>query len=173
MLVLKEDAQQRGPLDWNIRGDADASRQAQGAGLDHPEKKVPAGNWATRTRSSRGLKTGTGTTRDKESVARERRVKGGAESKKSGRPVKQNMNKSKERKGEEKKNTNREERREGDEGAAQKETTGEAGVREKEGTVSRTGASGARKKPHGNGAPWTGVPGGTQWQADKRKELGL
>ena len=86
-------------------------------------------------------------------MALERRVKGSAESRKSVRPVKEKMNKSKERRGEETKNKNREERREGDEGAAQKETTGDAGRRKKEGTVPRTGASGARKKPHSNGAP--------------------
>ena len=83
------------------------------------------------------------------------------------------MNKSKERQQEETKNTNREERGEGDEGAAQKETTGEAGSRKEEGTVSRTGASGARKKPRGNQTPWTGTPGGTQWQADNGTEPGL
>ena len=38
---------------------------------------------------------------------------------------------------------NRDPRREGDEGAAQKETTGKAGRRRKEGTVPRTGTSGA------------------------------
>ena len=67
------------------------------------------------------------------------------------------MNKSKEQKGEERKNKNREERREGDEGAAQKETTYEAGRRKKVGTLPRTEASGARKKPHRNKAPWTGT----------------
>ena len=71
-------------------------------GLDHPG----------------GLKIGTGTTRDEESVARKMRVRGGAENKKSRRPVKENMNKSQEWKGEETKNTKREERREGDEGAS-------------------------------------------------------
>ena len=83
------------------------------------------------------------------------------------------MNKSNERMGEETKIMNRDERREGDEGAAQKETTGKARRRRKVGTVPRTGTSGARKKPHNNGAPWTGTSGGTQWQVDKRTEPGL
>ena len=74
---------------------------------------------------------------------------------------------------EETKNENRDERREGDEGAAEKETTGEAGRRKKVGTVPRTGASGVRKKPHSSKAPWAGTSGGTQWQADKRTEPGL
>ena len=80
------------------------------------------------------------------------------------------MNKNKERMGEETKNKNSYERREGDEGAAQKETTGKAGRRKKIGAVPQTGTSGARKKPHSNGAPLTGTPGGMQWQVDKRTE---
>ena len=106
-------------------------------------------------------------------MVRERGVKSGTESKKSRRAIKENMNKSKERKGEETKNTNREERGGGDEGAAQEETTGEAGSRKKGRTVSRTGASEARRKPRGKGAPWTGTTGGTQWQAEKRTEPAL
>ena len=37
----------------------------------------------------------------------------------------------------------------------------------------RTGTSRARKKPHSNGAPWTGASGGTKWQAGKQTEPGL
>ena len=76
------------------------------------------------------------------------------------------MNKNKERIGEETKNMNRYERREGDEGAAQKKTTGKARDRKKVGTVPRTGASGARKKPHSNGPRGLEHQGGVQWQAD-------
>ena len=75
--------------------------------------------------------------------------------------------------GEETKNESRDERREGDEGAAQKETAGGAGRRKKVGTLPRTGVSGVRKKPHSNGAFWTGTSGGSKWQADKRTEPGL
>ena len=92
---------------------------------------------------------------------------------KSGRPVRENMNKSKERTGEETKNMNRDERREGDEGAPQKEATAKANRRTKLGTVPRTGTSGAREKQRSNGPPRTGTSGGTQWQADKHKESGL
>ena len=64
-------------------------------------------------------------------------------------------------------------RREGNEGVAQKETTGKARRKEKVGTVPRTGTTEARKKQHSSGAPWAGTSGGTQWQADKRTEPGL
>ena len=192
----EEATQRRGPKDWPATGPSgleqpghERRRAANGAhwtgtsggarrqgdkhkepGLDHPGKKIPAGNRVTRTGSSGGLNTGTGTTGDEEGVARERRVKGGAENKKSGRPVKENMNKSKGWKGEETKNTNREERREGDEGAARKETSGEAGRRKKEGTVSRLEHPGPGRSHTATGPPGLQHPGG---QADKRTEPGL
>ena len=97
---------------------------------------------------------------------------GGCGGKKSRRPVKEDMNKNKKRMGEKAKKENRDGRREGDEGAAQKETTGEAKRRKKVGTVPRTGTSEARKKSQSNGPPWTRIStsGGMQWQAEKRTE---
>ena len=254
-----------GATDWNIRGQEEATQQrapwtgTSGGtqwqvdkrtepGLEDPGKKVPAGNRATPTGSSRGAEAGygdhqrqeewpwkgesrrrrrSGTEGDNRQLVKqegerrkarchglehpgpgkshtamgppglehpgERRGKrtstrspdwnfrgrkyrpatGPPSGRKSGRPVKDNMNKSKERKGEETKNKDREETREGDEGSAQNETTGRGRRKKKVGTVRRTGASGARKKPHSNEAPWTGTSRGTQWQADKRTEPGL
>ena len=175
----EEAAQQRGPLDWNIRGDAEASGQAHGARTGtsgeertgrqqgHPDRNIrgaEARDWDNRGRSEWPWKGA--------SRASAQRGGGGGGTK-SGRPDKENMNKSNERMGEETKIMNRDERREGDEGAAQKETTSKARRRRKVGMVPRTGTSGARKKPHSNGAPWTGTSGGTQRQADKRTEPGL
>ena len=136
-------------------------------GLEHPGKKTPGGNRAGRTGTSGGQKPGTGTAGEEGSgpgkerpASRAEQRGGGGGGKKSGRPVKENMDKNKERMGDETKNMNRYERREGEEGAAQKETTGKARRRKKVGTIPRTATSGARKKPHSNGAPWTGTPGG-------------
>ena len=81
------------------------------------------------------------------------------------------MNKSKERRREDTKNMNRDEGGEGDGGAAQKESNDSRQSKKEMCTMPRTGPSRARKKPHSNGAPWTGTSGGTQ--SDKHTEPGL
>ena len=90
-------------------------------GLEHLGKNVPAGNRATRTGTSGGQMLGTGTTGEEGSgPGKERQASraehrgGGHGGKKSGGPVKENMNRNKERKGEETKNMNSYERREGE-----------------------------------------------------------
>ena len=63
-----------------------------------------------------------------------------------------------------------------DEGTKERHRTRQPAEQQEEGnlgTVPRSGTSGARKKPHSNGASWTGTSGGTQWQADKHTEPGL
>ena len=66
---------------------------------------------------------------------------------------------------------NREGGREGDEGAAQKETTGKARRRRIEGMVPRTGTSGAElEQATKHRATWMASSGGPQRKEDRRKE---
>ena len=171
-----EPTQQQGPMVWSICEDEVARGQVQGAqtGTSGEERRgqqqghldwiirvAENPNWNIRGRSE-GPLIGT-------SEAAQGGEGGGG--KKSGRPVRENKNKSKERKGEKTMNMNRVSR-EGDEGAVQKETTGKARRRRKVGKVPRTqmGTSGAHQalvSIHQN----TGTNGGPHRKEDKRNEL--